>query len=108
MSCACLGTPTIVVPPTCPTGENCLKMATIIVACKDAVGPCGAQGTVNVIDSGIEDKPYSPLYRYNGFKVGEIYIHNEDEFIVMSIDGRDIYMESLKLINRENLLNKLL
>ena len=57
---------------------------------------------------GIEDKPYSPLYRYNGFKVGEIYIHNEDEFIVMSIDGRDIYMESLKLVNRENLLNKLL
>lgn len=52
MSCSCLGTPTIPVVPPCPSNNNCLKMADIIVACKDAVGPCGGEdgtGTLNVI-----------------------------------------------------------
>lgn len=61
MSCTCLGTPTIVQPPTCPTTDNCLKMADIIVACKDAVGPCGAEGSLDLLDSGVPTKPYCHL-----------------------------------------------
>lgn len=61
MSCLCLGTPTISQPPTCPSTDNCLKMADIIVACKDAVGPCGAEGSMDLLDSGVPSKPYCHL-----------------------------------------------
>lgn len=49
-NCSCLGTPTVVNPPTCPTG-NCLIMADIVIACADSVGPCGAVGTLNVLNA---------------------------------------------------------
>lgn len=50
MPCSCIGTPTIVVTPPCPSSNNCLKLANIIVACKDGVGPLDT-GTIDVITS---------------------------------------------------------
>lgn len=57
-NCSCLGTPTVVTPPSCPGVNTCLIMSNIIVACKDAVGPCGAIGTLNFITPLDPLKPY--------------------------------------------------
>ena len=48
-SCSCLGTPTVSTPPACTPNTDCLIMSDIIVACQDAVGPCGAIGTLNFV-----------------------------------------------------------
>jgi hypothetical protein len=89
MPCNCVGTPTVSTPPSCPTGDNCLKLSDVIVKCADAVGPCGATGTVNVMNSGNPDKPYCHLIA--GCNGGPIHLSivdwDKNMFSSVSISG---------------------